>query len=234
MKSIFITATDTEVGKTTIASGIISGLIKQSSTPLRVAGFKPIAAGCEVIDGELKNEDALSLIQAGNSQFNSQFNYQQVNPFALKAAIAPHIAAKQQGVSINSAQLDRHYQNWQQTELDYLIIEGAGGWQLPINDTEYLSDWVVSQQIPVILVVGLKLGCINHALLSAMAIAQMGGQLVGWVANHVDPKMQCQTENLQALTQRLKVPCLGTVPYLTNEQSAESFIDLEQLKSLTA
>lgn len=230
MKSIFITATDTEVGKTTIASGIISGLINQATTNLTVAGFKPIAAGCELIDGELKNEDALSLIQAANTQFS----YQKVNPFALKSAIAPHIAAQQEGVNINIEQLDWHYQQWQQTALDYLIVEGAGGWQLPLNETEYLSEWVVKQNMPIVLVVGLKLGCINHALLTAMVITQMGGNVIGWVANHVDYNMQCQTENVKALTHRLNVPCLGSVPYLANSQSAEAFIDIPLLKSLIA
>ncbi len=225
MKSIFITATDTEVGKTTIASGILT-MMASTDKNYKVVGFKPIAAGCEWLDGQWKNEDALALQQASNLDLN----YSLVNPFALKSPIAPHIAAEQDDIRICSTTLSQYFEHFKSTLADLVVVEGAGGWQLPINETEYLSDWVVSQKLPVVLVVGLKLGCINHALLTAMAIKQAGAQLIGWVGNHVDPDMLCQSENIKSLQHRLGAPCLGIVPHLNPEQSASEFLDFNLLE----
>ncbi|MCU4674471.1 dethiobiotin synthase [Catenovulum sp. 2E275] len=225
MKSVFITATDTEVGKTTIAAGILAELVKLNKT---AAGFKPIAAGCELIDGQLKNEDALTLMKAANHALD----YNLVNPFALKTPIAPHIAAQQHNIRIDFAALNLHYNVVKNTGAERIVVEGAGGWQLPLNETDYLSQWVVAQNLPVVLVVGLKLGCINHALLTAMAIKQMGGQLIGWVANHVDPNMLCQQENIQALTERLPAHCLGVVPHLSAGESAGEYLNISLLEQL--
>lgn len=226
-KQIFITATDTDCGKTRIACGILDGLVKQGKS---AAAFKPIAAGCTWQDGTLKNQDAVLL---GHSA-NAGQSYQQINPIAFKEAIAPHIAAQKAKVELNLTALENAYQNIQPIDAEYLIIEGAGGWQLPLNCHQFMSDWVSMNNFPVILVVGMRLGCLNHALLSVAAILSRGCQIKGWVANTLDPEsMPFYQDNYNYLKHYLfsvhNIPCLGQVPYMTNRQSAADFIDLSEL-----
>ena len=211
MNQVFITGTDTEVGKTYVSSLLIK-YIKQHKRS--VTGFKPIAAGAEQAFGELVNEDALTLLESGNVALP----YKLINPFCFEPPIAPHIAAKKAGEEITKMALSSHLGVLKHQELDHLIIEGAGGWALPINDNDLLSDWVSEQNLPVILVVGLKLGCLNHALLTLSHIKQSGVKCVGWIANYVDDGMLEQDENLQTLKARLDCPLLAIAPNCKNDK----------------
>ncbi len=206
MKQFFITGTDTEVGKTHVTS-LLMKLAKQHKQ--KVVGFKPIASGCEEAFGNLVNTDALSLIESGNINVT----YEDVNPFAFAKAIAPHIAAKEEGMTLGVAKLMPHYHAICEKDADLLFIEGAGGWRVPLNDTEYFSDFAKATHAGVILVVGMRLGCINHALLTLEALKADGVPVVGWVANFVDPDMDAQQDNLESLIARMTVPILAKAPY---------------------
>ncbi len=202
---LFITGTDTGVGKTWISAGIMSLLKAQGQS---VIGMKPVASGCEVTEHGLRNEDALILQQQGSIDID----YVQINPYAFAPAIAPHIAAQQAGITINIQEIENKYQELTQ-QAEWVIVEGVGGWQVPLNDDETVADLAVALALPVILVVGMRLGCINHALLSAAAIERSGLQLAGWIANQIDPEMAEQKQNLLSLQQRINAPLLGSVPY---------------------
>lgn len=207
-KGYFITGTDTGVGKTLISTALLLLLNQQG---LRTAGFKPVASGSERgLDG-LRNEDALAL-QAASS---IDLPYAQVNPYTFEPAIAPHIAAAQVGVRLDVASLVSAYQPLA-AQADAVVVEGAGGWLVPLNESEALADLAQALALPVIMVVGIRLGCINHALLSRQAIEATGLSLVGWVANRVsdDPVAE---ENIATLSDRLAgIPLLGTVPRLAD------------------
>ena len=213
-KAYFVTGTDTDVGKTLVAAALLAAVKQQGATSLAI---KPVAAGCEVSPQGLQNDDALQLM----AQMTEQLDYQQVNPVALEPAIAPHIAAQQAGQMLMLEPLITHCQKVLKKPVDFALIEGAGGWRLPLNDREYLSGLPQALDIPVILVVGMKLGCLNHALLTAEAIEQDGLKLAGWVANCVDQNMSCFDENLQTLKQTFNAPLLGVVPWL-NDKSAKT------------
>lgn len=215
--SVFITGTDTEVGKTCISAAIIDIYREQG---LRVAGMKPIASGCETTHQGLRNDDALTLM----SHANVDLAYDVVNPYAFEPAIAPHIAAMQVGIDIKPDSIKQRF-NDIQSQVDVVVVEGAGGWLVPINNSQTIADLAVELALPVILVVGIRLGCINHALLTAEAIKHSGLQLMGWVANHVEENAQ-SSEIISSLQQRLASPCLGVVPYLTSKQQAKTFLNL--------
>ncbi len=209
----FIAGTDTDAGKTTVAAGLLEAANRSGLSTL---GMKPVAAGCEHTEQGLRNADALSLQQA----MSLSLPYEQINPVALEPAIAPHIAADQAGRRLTVAQLAGFCRGLLMQSADLALIEGAGGWRVPLNRRETLADLAVELQLPVILVVGLKLGCINHALLTAEAIARDGLALAGWVANTVDGDMQAFEANLATLRQRLPAPCLGVVPHLAPPSAA--------------
>jgi len=225
-KTYFVTGTDTDVGKTLVAAGLLMAAKKQGLTTLAI---KPIAAGCESTPQGLRNDDALQLI----GQITAQLSYEQVNPVALVPAIAPHIAAQQSGQTLALSCLIDHCRRVLEKPADMALIEGAGGWRLPLNDSEYLSGLPQKLDIPVILVVGMKLGCLNHALLTIEAIANDGLQVAGWVANSLQTNMSCFEENLQTLKNRINAPLLGVVPYLENESdrvvSAANYLDVSFL-----
>jgi dethiobiotin synthetase len=172
-----------------------------------VAG-KPVASGCVVAPDGLRNADALALM----AQCSTALRYDEVNPFAFEPAIAPHLAAREAGVALTVRALLEPMRLLLARNADFTLIEGAGGWRVPLADQENMSDLAVGLQLPVILVVGVRLGCINHALLTAEAIAGDGLQLAGWVANIVDAKTSRLEENLATLAERLPAPCLGRVP----------------------
>ncbi|OUS41383.1 dethiobiotin synthase [Oleispira antarctica] len=222
MNKIFITGTDTDAGKTLVATTL---LYKAQAQGLSCFGLKPIAAGCEWSyveqeqeqeQGQWHNDDALFL-QAASQPAQS---YSVHNPFAFPQAIAPHIAAtlNDQTLSVKSV-LDACEVGLQQ-DVDFHLIEGAGGWLVPLNDNETLAD--LAQQLAnkqgykMVLVVGMKLGCINHALLTQQLILASGLELVGWVANHIDPEMSEQDANFAYLQGHIKAPCLGRIPYSPN------------------
>ena len=198
----FVTGTDTEVGKTAISCALLKAAEAQG---LRTAAIKPVAAGC---DAQGHNDDALQLIEC----MSESMDYAQVNPVALQAAIAPHIAAEQEGRSMQAARLAGLCRGVMLGSADFILIEGAGGWRVPINPRETLADVAVHLQLGVILVVGMRLGCINHALLSAEAIRRDGLTLAGWVANQPGERMNCHDENLDTLRNLLPAPLLGEVP----------------------
>lgn len=216
-KHVFVTGTDTEVGKTRISVGLIKVLQQQG---LRVAAMKPVASGCEWQDGQWQNEDALALIQ----QADIKLPYSQVNPYAFEPAIAPHLAAEQIGQTISLNRIETQFAAMQ-LQADAIVVEGAGGWLVPLNDQQTIADLAKALKLPVVLVVAIKLGCINHALLTVQAIADSGLTLAGWVANDFlqDPQ---STAIIQSLTQRISSPCLGTVPKLADNEDASAYLNL--------
>ncbi len=211
----FISGTDTDVGKTFIASALLAGAKAQGYSTL---GMKPIAAGCAETAAGLQNEDALKLQQ--NSSI--ALPYQQVNPVVLKPAIAPHIALQEAGRRVNISQLAGFCRGVLMKKADLTLIEGAGGWRVPLNAQETLADLAKELQLPVILVVGLRLGCINHAILTAEAIQRDGVSLAGWVGNTIDPEMPRLNENIETLNAVIPAPCLGIMPYLDSNNCIEA------------
>ena len=203
MKRWFVTGTDTEIGKTYVASALISLLVADG---YRVAGMKPVASGCEKTESGLRNDDALRLMAASNVNLP----YDVVNPFSFEPAIAPHIAAREAGQEIG---IDRISKLAQSIEADYLVIEGVGGWCVPLGEASMLSELAAATADEVIVVVGMRLGCINHALLTAAQIQRDGMPLKGWIANHVDPDMLAQSENLATLKALMPCPLLGILPW---------------------
>lgn len=223
----FITGTDTEVGKTTVAAALLHAA---RLAGLTTAAAKPVASGCEATVEGLRNSDALALL----GECSLPMRYEQVNPFAFEPAIAPHLAAREAGVEISVATLLQPVRDVLALKADFSVVEGAGGWRVPLTGDETLSDLAAQLGLPVILVVGVRLGCINHALLSAEAVERDGLQLAGWVANIVDPATSRLQENLVTLTERLAAPCLGQVPRLETASPAEvaRYLDLAPLKVL--
>jgi len=216
-KGFFITGTDTDVGKTTIALGLMAALQQQG---LRVAAMKPVSAGCTKTAAGLRNSDAVQLMQ----QASLALPYDVVNPYAFEAAIAPHIAAAQNNIVLHIEPLCRAYEKMA-AQADVVIVEGAGGWQVPLNENETMADLAAALELPVINVVGLRLGCLNHALLTAESIAAHGLQHTAWAGNMPCADMVCVTENIMTLKQRLPGNCLGIVPFdssLSHPQQALS------------
>ncbi|MDX2217920.1 MAG: dethiobiotin synthase [Burkholderiales bacterium] len=219
MSHYFITGTDTGVGKTVITTGLLRAFQADGH---RAVGMKPVAAGCELRDGVWRNEDADHLLAASNVAVNAD----DINPWRLKAAIAPHIAAAQEGVVIDLANIRTAFAALTE-RADTILVEGVGGFVVPLNDAADTADLARELALPVILVVGLRLGCINHSLLTAEAIRARGLNLAGWVGNCIDPDMPVREENIAALDARLAAPCLGIVPWLGN--NAESAIVATEL-----
>lgn len=214
-KHIFVTGTDTEVGKTRISTGLIAVLQKQG---VKAAGMKPVASGCDWIDGQWQNEDALAMI----AQSHVSLPYPLINPYAFEPAIAPHIAASRVNTKIDISEIKQHFEQIK-TEADAVVVEGAGGWQVLLNQTETMADLAVALDLPIVLVVAIKLGCINHALLSVESIQQRGLRIAGWVANHLDEQGE-SAEIIDTLKQHIAAPCLGVVPRLADGQSAADFL----------
>lgn len=218
-KAFFVAGTDTGVGKTLISAGL---LLTAKNCGLSTAALKPVAAGCDKTAAGLRNEDAL-MLQAVITQ---NLAYEQINPIALEPAIAPHIAA-QQAKRVLSVDRLAGFCRGVLNSADFTLVEGAGGWRVPLNPSETLADLPRALNLPVILVVGIRLGCISHALLTVEAIVRDGLQLAGWVANIVDPDMPCQDENITSIGERISAPCLAVVPWLDSVTPAKvsGFID---------
>jgi dethiobiotin synthetase len=200
--SYFVTGTDTGVGKTLIGCALLEAFAAQG---LRVVGMKPVAAGCDV-RGE--NEDVQMLSAHGNVRGSREH----VNPFCFPDAIAPHIAARKAGAHIDVGCIVGSYRQLAATA-DVVIVEGVGGYCVPLNNEQDTADLAAALGLPVIMVVGLRLGCLNHALLTLSAIARSGLECAGWVANVLDAQMPALQENIDALRQRIAAPLLGIVPY---------------------
>jgi dethiobiotin synthetase len=201
----FITGTDTDVGKTYIASALVKHFCRQS---LQAVGMKPVAAGAELVNGRLLNSDVAELIKAGNVDADLVL----INPYVFAPAIAPHIAAEQVSIRVS---LDKIQQAFDvlQAKADVVVVEGAGGFRVPINRQETMADLAVKLNLPIILVVGIRLGCINHALMTAGSIRAAGLNLVGWVANRIDPNMPAIEENIATLKAMIKASCIADVAW---------------------
>lgn len=215
-QNYFITGTDTDVGKTVASRGLMQLLI---GLGYKVAGFKPVASGAGYHREypHRVNQDALLLL----AQSNLSLAYDMVNPYCFMPATSPHIAAQQSACQIDFNHLSRQLSQVASLA-DIVVIEGAGGWYTPLSADRFFSDWVKQENLPVILVVGLKLGCINHALLTQQAIMQAGIAFVGWIANHCQPMHDPFSDHYMAtLTAHLKAPLIAEIPFLTAPEQAD-------------
>lgn len=207
-QAYFVTGTDTEVGKTHVAAALLYAWRKEG---LSVGAMKPVASGCRVTPEGLRNGDAETLI----AQCSRTPSYQAINPYAFEPPIAPHIAAAETGVTIDLESLVGQARQLA-GQVDRFLVEGVGGWLVPLSDSATTADLAKRLGYPVLLVVGVRLGCINHALLTAAAIAQQGMTLAGWIANGVDPDCARPEAIVDTLQARLSAPLLGSIPWLEN------------------
>lgn len=210
--SCFVTGTDTGVGKTLISAALVHAL---AAAGLKAVGMKPVAAGTALVDGRLVNEDVDTLAAAGSLALPQAMT----SPYILREACAPHVAAAMEQVQIDPAVL---FDAYRQTAAlaEAVVVEGVGGFRVPLSDDFDTADLAAGLQLDVILVVGLRLGCLSHALLSAEAIAARGLRLAGWVANQVDPAMLHQPASVAALQARLPAPLLGVIPWMETPSAA--------------
>ncbi|WP_432701017.1 dethiobiotin synthase [Kluyvera cryocrescens] len=219
----YVTGTDTEVGKTVASTALLqaAGVLGH-----RTAGYKPVASGSEMTAEGLRNSDALAL------QRNSvvPLDYDAVNPYTFAEPTSPHIVSADEQRPIEASVLSAGLRELE-AQADWVLVEGAGGWFTPLSPTLTLADWVQMEQLPVILVVGVKLGCINHAVLTAQAVQQAGLRLVGWIANDVTPPGRRHAEYLSTLQRMLPAPMLGEIPWLGDAAESQS---LGQYLSLNA
>lgn len=215
----FITGTDTDIGKTLIASAMLHALVQRG---VRACGMKPVAAGAVLRDGNWHNDDVDSLISAGNVAMLPAL----IAPYLLQEAAAPHIAADLEDIAIEAVPILAAY-----TEIaaasDAAVVEGVGGFRVPLSDGFDSADLAQQLGLPVVLVVGLRLGCINHALLTCEAISARGLVLAGWVANELDPNLRFADENIEALLLRIQAPLLGRVPRLAQPCAASAAAHLD-------
>ncbi|OQS24941.1 dethiobiotin synthase [Chromobacterium violaceum] len=201
----FITGTDTEIGKTHAAVELIRLHQGQGKT---VLAMKPVASGCEVLpDGRWLNDDVARLTAA-----TGQTDLELMNPYRFLPPVSPHIAAREAGVEIELPRIADHYRRLS-GQADIVLVEGAGGWLAPLSDSLFMADLAQALALPVILVVGMRLGCINHALLTARAVRDSGLELAGWVANCVQPPQAAYAENLATLRRHIPAPLLLEIPY---------------------
>lgn len=202
---VFVTGTDTEIGKTFCSRLLIMAL---QARGLRVAGMKPVASGGIYQDGLLVNDDALQLQQ----QSGLELPYELINPYVFEPAIAPHLAANQAGEVIRAEPIYQAYAQLQHSA-DQVVVEGVGGWRVPLSEELAVSDLPCVLNLPVVVVIGMRLGCLNHALLTIESIEQAGIEIVGWIANGIDPGFEAQQANLQTLESCLAAPCLAHIPH---------------------
>jgi len=223
-KRYFVTGTDTEVGKTVASCALLQAA---HAAGYRTAGYKPVASGSEMTAEGLRNSDALAL------QHHSvlALNYQEVNPYTFAEPTSPHIISAAEQRAIEPAVLSQGLRELE-SKADWVLVEGAGGWYTPLSTTFTFADWVQQEQLPVILVVGVKLGCINHAVLTAQAVQQAGLKLAGWIANDVIPPGKRHAEYMETLIRMIPAPLLGEIPWLEDgPEKAEPgrYLDIAQL-----
>lgn len=221
----FITGTDTEVGKTVASCALLQAAALAGYC---TAGYKPVASGSEMTQEGVRNSDALAL----QRHSSVALRYEQVNPLTFLEPTSPHIVSQEEGRPIDFATLSAGLAALEPLA-DWVQVEGAGGWFTPLSQTATFADWVVKEQLPVILVVGVKLGCINHALLTAQAVAAAGLPLAGWIANDVQPPGKRHQEYMATLKRLLPAPCLGEIPWLgerAEHQPLGRYLSLEALK----
>jgi len=223
INALFIAGTDTDVGKTVASKAILQAIASKGFTTI---GYKPVAAGCERTEQGLRNSDALHLMKVATQEMQ----YDDVNPYALELPASPHIAAKHENLTIDYKVLSDKLA-YLKTKADTVLVEGAGGWRVPVSDTDCLSSWVKQEKLPVVLVVGVKLGCLSHALLTAESIEADGLTIVGWVANRINPGTEHYAEIIEVLESRIRAPKLGEIPYVPSAKRTElgKYINLEPL-----
>ena len=213
MSGYFITGTDTGVGKTIVTLAVME-LLKRRG--FEVAGMKPVASGCDRGEYGLRNSDAVQIMQA----CSAVQTYQQVNPYAFEPAIAPHIAAARSGEAIRTTTIVSVCRQLEETA-DRVVVEGVGGWEVPLGHETMLPDLARRLKLPVILVVGLRLGCINHALLTASAIRSTGLDLCGWIANQQQPCIEAMDEIINTIRGRIDAPLLAVLPWCKEPKPGE-------------
>jgi dethiobiotin synthetase len=213
VKGIFVTGTDTDCGKTEVSLGLMAAWQRRG---FRTLGMKPVATGCEPGPTGPQNADALR----PQAQGSSLAPYGLVNPYAFEPPIAPHIAAGQAGVEIELGPIASAYRTLA-AESDWVVVEGVGGWRVPLSTSLSVSDLPMALGLPVLMVVGLRLGCLNHALLTAESIRAHGAHLAGWVATGIDPKMLEGDANLATLAALLGSPCIGVIPWLAPPEPSD-------------
>jgi dethiobiotin synthetase len=201
----FITGTDTGAGQTRIACLLLEALAREGR---RAVGMKPVASGCRETAAGLRSEDAESLLAASGGSAD----YAEINPYAFVPAMAPHLAARETGIEIRLEKILDNFQHLRQ-KAPWLVVEGVGGWEVPLGEHLTMAEVARAMRLPVILVVGLRLGCLNHALLTASAIRREGVPLAGWIANQIDPAMMHVDENIATLNERIAAPLLARFPY---------------------
>ena len=223
LPSCFVTGTDTDAGKTVVTASILRMWSHQG---YRCAGMKPVASGFHMMDGEYVNADIEAIVEASPDKLPMET----INQYSFVPPIAPHIAARESGCVIDSNLIVRRYSEFE-GKVDRAVVEGAGGWRVPLNwpktdssKCETIASLAKKLNLPVVLVVGMKLGCINHALLSAEAVLADGVQLLGWVANAVEQNFARAEENLETLHRLMPAPLLFQVPYLSSESDMRTFV----------
>ena len=224
---VFVAGTDTGVGKTCVCAAFLYGAQQQG---LKTLGLKPVAAGAELIEGIYKNEDAVQLMQYSTVSLP----YEQVNPICLREAIAPHIAAEREGKNLSMNRILGYCRGALMGPAEFTVIEGAGGWRVPLNSRETMADLTKELKLPVILVVGMRLGCLNHTILTVEAMVRDGVNLAGWVSTKLDDEMPAYQENLDSIKNRLACPLLAEVPFYThpNPETIAKHIDIPKVMAL--
>lgn len=221
----FVTGTDTEVGKTLVSASLLWAL---AQTGRRCVGMKPVASGCRATAAGMRCNDAEILL----AHSSVSASYADINPYSYEAAVAPHLAARAAGQLIELDVIRAHFERLCAVA-DWLVVEGIGGWLVPLNDDNTVADLARLLGLPVLLVVGMRLGCLNHALMTAAAIEHAGLELAGWAANRIDPTMEFLEENVATLNMRIKAPLLGVIPHLADAtpRAAAASLDLVRLTS---
>ena len=223
-KTFFITGTDTEVGKTVSTVALLRAANKLG---LLTAAYKPVASGCDLMEEGLCNQDVVML----QKNTSLRLAYEELVGYCFEPHIAPHIASEESGVPIELDVLSDGLKRLRETDADMIFVEGAGGWRLPVGHGHFLSDWVRHENLPVILVVGAKLGCLNHAMLTYEAIQHDPLNIAGWCVNRIHPGMSHYKANLETLKSLLPAPFLGEIPYLARpfESDLGQYLDLSPL-----
>lgn len=205
-RGVFVAGTDTEVGKTHAAAALIRAVARSG---VRVAGMKPVAAGAVTTAAGSRNEDALALAAAANVGAP----YDLLNPYCLQAAVSPHLAAADEGITIDTGVIRESFEALIAQTADFVVVEGAGGWLAPIGERLTMADVAVALDLPVVLVVGLRLGCLNHSLLTKRAIEAAGLRFAGWIGNRIDASFQRADENIATLGQLLESAAIDILPF---------------------
>lgn len=223
-KTFFITGTDTEVGKTVSTVALLRAANKLG---LLTAAYKPVASGCDLMEEGLCNQDVVML----QKNTSLRLAYEELVGYCFEPHIAPHIASEESGVPIELGVLSDGLKSLKETDADMIFVEGAGGWRLPVGHGHFLSDWVRHENLPVILVIGAKIGCLNHAMLTCEAIQHDRLNIAGWCVNRIHPGMSHYKANLETLKSLLPAPFLGEIPYLARpfESDLGQYLDLSPL-----